>query len=49
MKLVKFRHGRAGYSWYTNFDMARGKFEEISHQRALELIDQDRLEQGEDD
>lgn len=49
MKLVKFRHGRAGYSWYTNFDMTRGKFEEISHQRALELIDQDRLEQGEDE
>ena len=41
MRMAKYRHGRAGYNWYTRFDMTKGIFEEVSKNTAMEIMDQD--------
>ena len=41
MKLVKYRHGLAGFKWFTQFQPSEGVFKEISHDKAMTLKDQD--------
>ena len=41
MKLVKYRHGLAGFKWFTQFQPSEGIFKEISHDKAMTLKDQD--------
>lgn len=40
-KLAKYRHGAAGYCWYSHINLDHGVFEEVSKNRAQEIIDQD--------
>lgn len=40
-KLAKYRHGPSGYCWYSIRDMANGVFEEVSKNRAMEVMDLD--------
>ncbi|WAA20043.1 DnaB-like dsDNA helicase [Gordonia phage Hanem] len=40
-KMAKYRHGRDGFMWYANIDLKNGVFEEVSKNRALDIIDQD--------
>ena len=42
MKLVKYRHGRAGYVWHNELDLDKGIYREVSKQKALDIIDADR-------
>lgn len=39
--LVKYRHGRAGYTWHAHIDFEKGIFEEVTFNRAQKLIDAD--------
>lgn len=48
MKLAKYRHGRDGFSWYCVFMPNTGHFEEITKDRADELIAEDKDEESED-
>lgn len=41
-QLAKYRHGRDGFRWYNFLDLKTGKREEVSKDRALELIDVDK-------
>lgn len=41
MKLAKYRHGRAGYVWWTHFDPERGIFQEVSKNTAQQVMDAD--------
>lgn len=47
-KLAKYRHGAAGYCWYSNIDLDRGVFEEVSKNRAQEIMDKDADERDRD-
>jgi hypothetical protein len=40
-RLAKFRHGRDGYKWYSQFQPGKGIFKEVSYQEAMDLKDQD--------
>ncbi len=40
-KLVKFRHGRDGFKWYSQFEPGKGIFKEVSYQTAMQLKDKD--------
>lgn len=42
-RLAKARHGGGDYTWWMHLDPTKGKFEEISKDKALELIDVDRV------
>lgn len=42
MKLVKFRHGRDGYVWYSKFLPNTGHFEEITFDQAQDVISEDK-------
>jgi replicative DNA helicase len=48
MKLVKFRHGRDGYSWYTAFKPNTGHFQEITKDEALDMIQEDKDEEDDE-
>lgn len=49
MKLVKYRHGRDGYSWYCKFLPNTGHFEEITQDDALDVIADDKDTKDEDE
>ena len=46
MRLVKYRHGKAGYKFYSFLDLETGTANEVSKERAAEIvdIDKDRLD-----
>jgi replicative DNA helicase len=48
-KLVKYRHGRDGYLWYTKFLPNTGHFEEITFDEAQDAISDDKDAEVEDD
>ena len=41
MKLVKYRHGNAGYKWWCHYEPGKGIFNECSYDEALALKDVD--------
>jgi replicative DNA helicase len=47
-KLAKNRYGPHGFIWYCHFDSQQGVFEEVDKDRALDLVDQDRVRTGAD-
>ena len=42
MRLVKYRHGKSGYKWFSFLDLETGVFNEVSKDRALEIADIDK-------
>lgn len=40
-KMAKYRHGRSGFCWYLNMDIDNGSVNEVSKNRAEEIMDQD--------
>lgn len=40
-KMAKYRHGRSGYCWYLHMDLDNGIIEEVSKNRAEDIMDQD--------
>ncbi|AKL88333.1 putative helicase [Gordonia phage GMA6] len=40
-KMAKYRHGRSGYCWYMHVDLDNGLIEEVSKNRAEDIMDQD--------
>lgn len=48
MKLVKFRHGRDGFTWYTTFTPNTGHFEEVTLDQAKDIEAEDRDMEEED-
>lgn len=42
MRLDKYRHGPAGYKWYSFLDLATGDAKEVSREKALDIIDIDK-------
>lgn len=44
MRLAKFRHGSDGQTWYNEFRPNSGKFEEVSGQKAEDIMDEDKQE-----
>ena len=47
MKLAKYRHGVAGFQWFTQFQPSRGIFKEVSYSAAQTLMDADRDDEDE--
>jgi replicative DNA helicase len=47
LKLAKYRHGRDGFEWYSEFQPNTGHYEEVSRERAEEIMEDDA--QTEDD
>lgn len=43
-RLAKYRHGPDGDIWFTDFSPSSGKFEEVTGDRAQEIIDQDKAD-----
>ncbi len=41
MKMAKYRHGRSGYTWYSQLDMDRGIFREVTKNEAMKIMDTD--------
>lgn len=48
MKLAKYRHGRDGFTWYTEFKPNTGSFEEITFDQAQDLQAEDKDEENEE-
>lgn len=40
-KLAKFRHGRDGIKWYSQFSPGQGIYKEVTYQQAMDLKDKD--------
>jgi len=40
-KMAKYRHGRSGFCWYLFMDIDNGSVEEVSKNRAEDIMDQD--------